>query len=59
MSRKNCVTQQKKKISGIKIGWDLWTLGDGDPQFKCKKVRAEQKSVEKKLCDPVEQKSVE
>ena len=20
------------KISGIEIGWDLWTLGDGDPR---------------------------
>ena len=43
----------------MKIGWDLRTLGGGDPQFKCKKVRVEQKSAEKKWCDPAEQKSAE
>ena len=34
-------------------------MGDGDPEFKCKKVRVEQKSAEQKLCDPAEQKLVE
>ena len=31
----------------------------GTPQFKYKKVRAEQNWAEQKLCEPVEQKSVE
>ena len=29
-----CVTQQNKKLSGIKIGGDLWTLDGGGLQFK-------------------------
>ena len=29
---------ERNKNSGIKIGGDHWTLGNGDPKYKCKKV---------------------
>ena len=52
---KNAEQKQRNKNSGIKIGGDHWTLGNGDPKYKCKKVRtkmrnktAEQKEWNKK-----------
>ena len=35
---KNAEQKQRNKNSGIKIGGDHWTLGNGDPKYKCKKV---------------------
>ena len=40
----------------------MWTLRHwvmGTYEFKCKKIRVEQKSAEQKLCDPAEQKLAE
>ena len=59
-SRTNIVLTSRTKIQWNKNWWGTFTSWVvGTPQFKCKKVRVEQKWVEQKLCDPAEQKSVE
>ena len=48
-----CVLAEQKMVGTF----GLWVMGT--IEFKCKKVRAEQKSVEQKFCALAEQKSAE